>query len=74
MQGRQLVFGGILAAVLVFGGGASQAGSHAPVAGTVAQLDRQRAAMFEGLHNWRNAALDVAFDVFGALIAQVKQL
>jgi len=29
--------------------------------------------VFDGLRDCRNAALDVVFDAFGALIAQAKQ-
>ena len=76
MTVRQAALGGFLAAVLVFGGNASpvsQAGGHASEVGAMEQIGRQTEAVFDGLQNWRNAALDVVFDAYGALITQAKQ-
>jgi hypothetical protein len=77
MQVRQAALGGFLAAVLVFGAGVgpvAQAGSQASAVGAMAQISRPTEAVFDGLHHWRDAALDVAFDAFGAVMAQVRQL
>ena len=76
MQLRQAALGGFLAAALIVGGYASpvaQAGGRPSAVGALAQPGRPAEAVFAGLHHWRNAALDVAFDVVGVLIAQVKQ-
>jgi hypothetical protein len=75
MQVRQAALGGVLAAALIIGANASPAapaGGQASV-GAIAPIDRQTEAVFDGLHHFRNAALDVVFDAIGALIAQAKQ-
>ena len=77
MQVRQAALGGFIAATLVFAGGASpvtQSGTRVSSVGVVTQLRQPVETVFEELHNWRNAALDVVFDVFGAAIAAAKQL
>lgn len=76
MTSRQSALGGFVVAALIFGASASPvapAGGQASVVGIMAQIDRQTTAVFDGLHNWRNAALDVAFDAYGALVARIRQ-
>lgn len=73
---RQAVLGGFLAAALVFGSDASpvaQAGGQASVAGFTSPFGRQPETVRGELRTWRKTALDVVFDVYGAVIAQAKQ-
>jgi hypothetical protein len=76
MTVRQAALGGFLAAALIFGANASpasQADGQASVAGAMAQLGWQTKVVSDGLRYCRNAALDVVFDVAGAVIAEAKQ-
>ena len=76
MPGYQATLGAVVAAALVFGPNASpapQANHQASAVIAVAQIGQQTKAVFDGLHDVRNAALDVVFDVAGAAIAAAKQ-
>jgi len=76
MPGYQATLGAFVAAALVFGPNASpapQANRQASAVVAMTQIGQQTKAVFDGLHDVRNAALDVVFDVAGVVIAKAKQ-